>query len=405
MAFDALLLTPQACACGGRNFEPLLSLPAAPPCDAFLPDRSAARALARYPLDLCRCSSCGLVGLRQFVDPKALYSGYTYKTSNSPGLVEHFGRYAADLVAAHGLRAGDLVVDIGCNDGTLLRALTKHSVRVLGVEPSPVGVGTPGVPIVNDFFSSALAAALRREHGPAKVVTANNVMANILALADFLAGIGALLADDGVFVFETIDCQRLLDNVVVEMINHEHYYYFTVTALKTLLGKFGLHLVDVQPVGTKGGSFRCTAAKAGTTLSDAGLQPWIEKERDLGVERFVTRWRTAMASVADTLAQVAAGGRSIGGFGASAGTAILHSCLGPAADTIQVLVDDNASRHGLFAPGSGLEVVPPERYYAMKPAATLIYAWRFADQIIARHKPFLPEDHRFIVPLPDARVI
>lgn len=399
------LVTRSACACGSSDFEAVLSLPPSPAPDAYQKSREAALALPRYPLDLWRCLGCGLIQLRPVVRPDLFYANYLYATAHSPGLPEHFDAYAEDVVRRYDLRPGDLAIDIGCNDGTLLYALERRSLRVVGVEPSAVSRRATGLHVVNDYFSGPLARDLRAAHGAARLVAANNVLPNVLDLGDFFRGVADLLADDGVFVFEACYLPRILANAVVEMINHEHYYYFEVEVLRRLLPKFGLRMAAASVVATKGGSLRCVAVRLDSRIAgEPAPESLVAEERAKDVVLFEARWRRAMAAAGEAMEPRRAGGGPIAAFGAGAPTTILVACS-PFASRIELLADDNAERHGLFAPGSGIPVVSPDDWYARKPAATIVYAWRYAEAIIARHKKFLPRGHRFVIPLPEARIV
>jgi predicted TPR repeat methyltransferase len=200
------------------------------------------------------------------INPEILYGNYLYQTSISLGLVEHFRTYAEEVVRQVAPVPNALVLDIGSNDGSLLKAFKDHGLRVLGVDPAREiarKATESGVETIADFFTAKLAREIRKKHGPAAIITANNVFANIDHLADVAAGIRELLAQDGVFVFETSYLLDVLQKSLLETFFHEHLCYFSVRPLEAFFRRNGMELFDVKRVATKGGSIRGFAQLGG----------------------------------------------------------------------------------------------------------------------------------------------
>ena len=402
--------------CGSRDLHLVLGMTPTPPGDHYV--SAAARSVPQpaYPLDLVMCAACGLAQLADVVDPELLYRDYIYNTSISLGLVQHFDRYAESVVARLDTPGASLVVDIGSNDGTLLRAFAARGCRVLGVDPArdvARKATEAGLETLPAFFSSALGAELGRERGPASIVTANNVFANVDDLDDLVDGIRQLLAPDGVFVFETGYFPDLVRQRIIDNIYQEHLSYYSVKPLMRFFARHGLELVSVDHEPTKGGSIRGFVRFAGKGAGRPGAGVLHDLARDEtaggfdrpealrdfrdGVERLR---RDLIALVADLRAK----GRTVAGYGASVGvtTLLYYFDMG---GQLGFVVDDNPVRHGLFSPGQHIPVLPSDALYDRRPDDVLVLAWRYAEPILKRHEAFRRAGGRFIVPLPEIALI
>lgn len=384
------------------------------PCgDHYIPASRLAEVQPRYPMDVALCLDCALVQLPDVVNPELLYREYIYNTSISLGLSEHFDRYAAGLADRSGAAPGSLVVDIGSNDGTLLRSFKARRFKVLGVDPArdqARRANESGVPTENAFFTEALAHRLRAEHGPAAIVTANNVFANVDDLQDLAAGIRAILATDGVFAFETGYVVDLVRHSVIDNLYHEHLSYYSVIPLERFFSRAGLELVDVQHVETKGGSLRGMVQLAGgpRRVNRDAIERLAAEEREGGFDRpeayraFAARMEGVRQDLRRHLAAAKAQGQTVAGYGASVGVTTLLYYYG-LDETLSYLVDDNPARHGLFTPGHHLPVFPSEVLAERRPDWVLLLAWRYAEPILRRHEAYRRAGGRFLIPLPAVR--
>ena len=305
-------------------------------------------------------------------------------------------------------------MDLGSNDGTLLAAFKKCGMRVLGVEPArhiAARATANGIETVAEFFGPEVARKMAAQYGSAKLITANNVFANIDDIISWVAAINELLAEDGVFVFESCYLADLLQNMVFDFIYHEHLSAFSVRPIKALFERSGLKLAAVERIGTKGGSLRYFIQREGGPVADDGsVTALLAYEESMGLYRKETF--AAFAGKVDLLKQKTAGfldqlkreGKSIAGFGASiTGTTLIHHFgIGHHLD---YLVDDNTAKHGRFSPGLHLPVLPTSELYQRKPDYVLILAWRFADQFMGNHRAYLADGGRFIIPVPEFKVI
>lgn len=361
------------------------------------------------PLDLHRCASCGLLQLTTVVDPHLQYDSFMYETSVSLGLREHFGELAASLAPVLTGRREPLVVEIGSNDGTLLAYFQRAGARVLGIDPArriAQAASERGVPTIADFFSESLARAQRERLGPAAVVICNNTLANLDDLEDLVAGVRHLLADDGVFVFETQYGLDVLERRLLDVIYHEHLSYFTIAPLVPFFAARGLQLVDARRIWPKGGSIRVTVQKAG---GPHAVRPAVGEllalEAGAGLDgpgaaqAFAQAINGIRARLLDEVGRCRAAGQSVAAYGSSVGCAALINQfgLGP---HLSFVVDDTPFKTRLVGPGYDLPVLGREALAARMPALTLVLAWRYAGPIRDKNRAYLDAGGRFLVPLP-----
>lgn len=400
--------------CGASDLEVALSLAPTPIGDAYVPRQRLGEVQECFPLDVYLCRRCGHSQLLDVIDPTVLYADYIYVTSSSLGLVEHFESYANHVLARVNPPMGALVVDIGSNDGTLLRFFQQRGMHVLGVDPAreiAIRVGQSGIETLPDFFTADLGRKIRRERGPAAVVTANNVLANCDDLDDMIDGIHALLAPDGVFVFEVFYLVDLMQNVVFDFIYHEHLDYHTVKPLAAFFQRHGMELVDIERVSTKGGSLRGIVQVAGGPRSvSASIGTLLALEKDLAIHSVETfrAFSVQINGVRDRLLRLLRDlkeqGKMIAGYGASCSvtTLMYHFQL---FDLLDFVVDDNPAKQGLSTPGCHIPVFSPQLLYERRPDYVVILAWRYFEPIIRQHREFLAQGGHFIVPLPQVEVV
>jgi SAM-dependent methyltransferase len=401
--------------CGSTDLECVLPIRPSAIGDAFVAADQLSEVQETYPLDTYLCLRCGHLQNLDIVDPELLFKHYTYHTSSSLGLVEHFKRYAASVVDSLGLAADSLVVEIGSNDGSLLKAFQALGLKVVGVDPAQniaAEATAAGVPTVADFFSSALAKKIRAERGPAALVCANNVFAHADNLADIVDGIRAILAPDGVFVFEVSYVPDIIDNFVFDTIYHEHVSHHALIPLERFFGTLDMTLFDVERIASKGGSIRGFAQilSTGVRKRTPRMQQLMVNEELRGITRpkiyreFYEAIELRKQATLQYLDTTLASGKSVAGYGASTTTTTLlyHFELGP---RLSFIVDDNPAKQGLYSPGYHLPVYESSHLLKRRPDVVVIAAWTYADTIINRNREFLNGGGRFLVPLPELRVV
>jgi SAM-dependent methyltransferase len=400
--------------CAGSDLTLVLSLAPTPPANAFVTETDLSREQPVYPLDLYFCESCGHLQLLHVVDPRELFSNYVYVSGTSASFVRHFEEYAGHCAARFGLPAGGLVVDIGSNDGTLLRPFKAKGFKVLGVDPAEkiaAEATAGGIETICDFFTPALAAKVTAEHGPASLVTANNVFAHSDDLIGFTEGAKALLAPDGVFVFEVSYALDVFENTLFDTIYHEHVAYHTVAPLKRHFERHGMTLFAVEHMASHGGSIRCMAGLAdGPHAPDGSVAEAVDNERRLALDKSAT-WIDFAAKITDLgrqltalLSKIKSEGKTVAGFGAPAKATTLMYQFGIGPEVVDFIVDDSPLKQGLFTPGLHIPVVPSAQIYDKNPDYLIVLAWNFAEPIMETHKQYKAQGGQFIVPLPNLGV-
>ncbi len=414
--------------CDGKDLDLIMAFAPTPPGDAYIVEP---KHQPSYPLDLMTCRGCGAVQLADTVDPRLIYTDYIYTTSISKGLAEHFRAYEASVIERLKPPYGSLVVDVGSNDGTLLKAFRAHGYRVIGVDAAPAiceKAISDGIDTWCGYFGELYAKAISIGHGPAQIITANHIMANVADLHGFMDGVKWLLAPDGTFVFETGYWPSILQHRLIDTIEHEHIHYFAVAPLAQFFERHGLRLVSVELQPTKGGSLRGFVQHARARCSecdgrgeyldapsnaldgrsymtkchvchDGSVERLIAEEQQIDA-RYLRNWALGLdwlrsEIITHCIALKPRTERWVG-YGAAVGsTLLLHEFrLGEA---LSELWDDNASRYGRFSPGFHLPVVPPNHSQADR---IVILAWRYADAIVKAH----PEHAgKWILPLPHLR--
>jgi SAM-dependent methyltransferase len=375
----------------------------------YLPPARANEAVERFPLDLFLCRSCGHVQLFDVIDPERLFCNYVYKSATSPGLDEHFRRYAEHVVHKLSLPLEARVVDVGSNDGTLLRHFARQGMRVLGIDPAQdiaQGATEAGIPTLNAFMDEETARRVVADHGPVQLCTANNVFAHNDHLGAMAGAIAAMLANDGAFVFEVSYLLDTVEGLVFDFIYHEHLCYHSVKPMDAFLRHHGMQLFDVERVTSKGGSLRGFAQKLGGPRPvSPSVAEFVAREEAAGLydpatyQRYIDRVNQLRDQTLARLQACKAQGMTIAGYGASATVTTLlhHFRIGKLMD---FLVDDNPIRHGTVSPGFQVPVYHPEALYTSKPDLVVVLAWRFADAILRAQANYLRQGGTFLIPLP-----
>lgn len=400
--------------CDSEDFVLVMPIKPSPIGDAFVGSDKKDHDQPLIPLDLYQCQHCAHVQNLDIVNPDLLFRDYIFSTSNSAGLVEHFRRYADDVAKDFNLAFNSLILEIGSNDGTLLRFFKEKDMRIQGVDPAldiARQATESGIPTVPDFFTLKIALKIRREQGPAKLILANNVFAHADQLADITKGIAAMLDHDGVFVFEVSYLLDIIDNFVFDTVYHEHLSYHSIDPFIQFFSKHGLHLFDVKRNQSKGGSFRGFVQKAGGPQVERPIiKEMIEEEirRGLHHPKIFQDYEQKILACKDKVLQfvdrIRKQGKSVIGYGASTTTTTLiyHFEL---FDKLDYLVDDNSNKYGLYSPGCHLEVKPSSALYDEKPDIAIILAWQYAKPIIAKHTRYIENGARFVIPLPELKIV
>ena len=411
MSDHATLLTKRTTCryCGGGELWRFLSLGDQPPSNSFLRPEAVASEV-RYPLDVYLCRQCYLVQLLDVVSAQAIFDEYLYLSSASKALVQHYGRLAQTLSARFGLTGGDVVVDIGCNDGALLQGYTVPQLVRVGVEPSQVAAlaEQAGLHVVKKFFGPATAREITAAHGTARVVTATNVFAHVDSIGEFVDGLLILLAGNGVFVIESPYLIDLVEQALFDTIYHEHLCYLSLTPMVPFLARHGLEIFDVErvPFGASGPAIRVFVQPRGACHPITGsVRRMLAQEERWGVGN-QSRYEAFGASVAGIRQQLLAileelrrTGARIGGYGASAKGNTLLNYLGMNTDVIAYVAETNVKKQGFLTPGSHIPIISEEQFLERMPPYALLLSWNYLDFFLTQSN-YIRRGGRFVVPLP-----
>jgi len=400
--------------CSASGLEVFLSLGVMPLANSLLSEEALAVPEAQYPLDVAHCPSCSLVQILETVPPDQLFRDYLYFSSYSETVVEHARQLASRLVPERRLDASKRVVEIASNDGYLLQFFREAGVPVLGIEPA-VNIAKVarerGIPTVSEFFGEELARGLVAQGTRADVILGNNVLAHVPDVNGFVRGVRLLLKDDGIAMFEVPYVKEMIDRCEFDTIYHEHLAYYSLTSLVNLFERHGLVVTGVEQTSIHGGSLRVTAARRGAATRSAAVELLLDEESGWGVER-IDYYRAFSARVAalkdallSLLGRIKETGQRIAAYGAAAKGAVLLNYCRVGSETIDFVVDRSPHKQGRFLPGVHVPILPVERLLTDMPDYVLLLAWNVAGEVARQQKPYLQRGGRFILPVPEPRII
>jgi len=401
--------------CKNKKLEKILDLGKMPLANAFLNKNQISQKEISYPLRVVWCESCGLIQIDEIVPPEVLFKNYIYVSGTSEALRKHFEGLATEVVTNFKLNSESLVIDIGSNDGTLLKEFKKHGLKVLGVEPA-VNIAKiaeeNGIKTISNFFSVDIAKKIVRENGKAEVITATNVVAHTNDLDGLLKGVSYLLKDDGVFVIEVPYLVDLLENVEFDTIYHEHLSYFAVRPLKKFFGEHDFKIINVERVKIHGGTIRVFVSKKKSRYNiskNVNKLILLEKKKKMHevtvYKNFAGQVKKLKKDLVSLLQRLKSENKKVIGYGAAAkgNTLLNYYHIGP--ELIEFIADLNPMKQNKFTPGTNIPVYSPEQIYEAKPDYMLILAWNFADEIMKQQLKFKEMGGKFIILVPEVKIV
>jgi len=401
----------QACRSCGDELEVVLDLGLTPLANSLLKSEQLEEPEPRFPLRLAACRGCALAQLVETVPPEALFSDYPYFSSFSDTMVRSAAELTDRLVRERGLGPGSLALEVASNDGYLLRHYLAAGVPVLGVEPArniAAAAEAAGIPTLCEFFGREVGARLRAEGRLADTVHANNVVAHVPDINGLFAGFEAVLKPDGLLVIEVPHVLEMVQRLEFDTIYHEHVFYFSLLALQPVFERHGLRVLDVERLPIHGGSLRLFAGREGKPSPAVGQLAEEEAAAGAGSVAFYRNFRERVDQLGKRLREVLEGLRKdgrIAAYGASAKGSTLLNYFGIGRETIDFVADRSTVKQGLFTPGTHLPVVAPDVLLDLMPASVLLLTWNFADEILAQQREYRERGGRFIVPIPEPRLV
>lgn len=397
--------------CGSQSLSDLFSLEDSPLANEFVSEYELDVPQQKYPLHLNMCESCGHVQLGHEVSPDRMFSNYSYVSGTAKSFVKHFHDLADYLTQRFELQTGQFIVEIGSNDGTLLKRFIEREMLVLGVDPASNIVAMAnesGIPTQNDYFSRSVAENIKAESGLADLILANNVLAHTTQLLDITLGIKSLLAPNGVLVFEVSYLLDVVGKLLFDTIYHEHVSYHSVQPLQSFFLQHGLEVFDVELINTHGGSIRVFVQHAsGPRPISTSVESQIERENQAKLrsvntfsvmEHKINELRDRLLTM---LKKIDAKNQLICGFGAPAKATTLMHQFKLDSSIIKYIVDDSPLKQGLFTPGWHIPVVSRDYFKVMPPSHVVIFAWNFAEHLVKDIKSQFTQNISCIVPLPE----
>jgi SAM-dependent methyltransferase len=390
----------------------VVDLGLSPPSNALTAPDSLDRAETVFPLHAYVCERCFLVQVSLAADREELFRDYRYFSSYSTTWLAHAKAYAEEMMR-RGIGPGSKVVEVASNDGYLLQNFVARGVTVLGIEPASnvaaVAIAS-GVPTIDEFFGRALGERVRREFGAADLIAANNVLAHVPDVNDFIGGFAALLAPDGVATFEFPHLLRTVAGLQFDTIYHEHYSYLSLIALAPRFAAWDLEIVEVAELPTHGGSLRVFVAPRGSRPADPSVAAVLAAERAAGLDRietyadFGTRVARAKDDFVAFLIDAKRRGKRVAGYGAAAKATTLLNYAGVRADLIPFVADKSPHKQGRFIPGVRVPIAAPQRIRDEQPDYVVIFPWNVEAEIREELADVRAWGGRFVVAIPELRV-
>ena len=403
--------------CGAELTVPLIDLGTAPPSNAYLTEADLKKPEKWYPLRVLVCTDCWLVQTEDYAGREELFNeDYAYFSSVSSSWLAHAKRYVEAVVDRFELNAGSLVVELAANDGYLLQYVQERGIPCYGVEPTAStaqAARTKGLTIIEEFFGANLADRLTSERGQADLVIANNVLAHVPDINDFVTGISKLLKPSGVATFEFPHLLNLIEQRQFDTIYHEHYSYLSLTAVHRIFSTNGLEILDVEEIPTHGGSLQVFAQRRDTKLqaTSSNVDALLQKELDQGLlsAAYYAGFQEKVNYIKDDflvfLLKAKREGKVAAAYGAAAKGNTLLNYAGIRSDLISFVVDRSPGKQDKFMPGSRIPIFSEDFLKKIMPDYICILPWNLKSEITAQLDYIKEWGGSFVLAIPELSVI
>lgn len=402
--------------CGSELSMPLVDLGSAPPSNAYLTEQSLHAPEKWFPLRVLVCEQCWLAQTEDFSQAHELFDAdYAYFSGFSSSWLAHSERYVVDMVTRFGLNAASHVVEVAANDGYLLQYVQARGIPCTGIEPTAstaAAARAKGIDILQDFFGVKLADALVAQGRQADLTAANNVLAHVPDINDFVAGFARLLKPQGIATFEFPHLLRLIAENQFDTIYHEHFSYLSLTAVERIFTANGLTVFDVEEHPTHGGSLRVFAQRGdrGRLPRASSVDAQLAREDDAGLQAldgyagFQDRTNRVKDDFLTFLLQAKRDGKRVAAYGAAAKGNTLMNYAGIRPDLIAYVVDRNPAKQNKFMPGSRIAIVDEAHLQADKPNYVVILPWNLKTEVMAQLAYIRAWGAQFVTAVPEIAI-
>lgn len=403
--------------CGSSLDFTFLDLGSAPPSNSYLTDQTLFSPEMWFPLRILVCENCWLVQTEDFADREVFFNNdYAYFSSFSTSWLEHSKKYVNDMISRFALDRSSLAVEIACNDGYLLQYVKEAGIRCFGVEPASgtaKAAAQRGIDVVESFFGRKIAEKLVKVKGAADLVTANNVLAHVPDINDFVSGFTCLLKPDGVATFEFPHILRMVTGNQFDTAYHEHYSYLSLTAVSHIFTDNGLSIFDVEEIPTHGGSLRVFAQRtdSGNKAVTMNVQLILDIESCAGVSSrifysdFQSKAEKVKNDLLSFLIESKKHGLKVSAYGAAAKGNTLLNFAGVRPDLLSCVVDRNPVKQGRYMPGSRIPIVSGDLLKSYRPDFLLLLPWNLRDELVGQLSHVTEWGCRFVVAVPELEII
>lgn len=402
--------------CHSKRLYKFLDLGKQPIPNGFRKNEDLGKHEAKYELACLFCENCGLVQLSIVVDPEKMFKNYVYAASSTKMMVNNFSSLAHEACTEKKLDESSLAVDVGSNDGSLLTFFKSYDCKVVGIDPAENIAKVAelnGIPTEIAYFNDTIAKKVRKKYGRADVICATNVVAHTNDLYGVFRGVDTLLKEDGIFITEFPYLPDLIEKLEFDTIYHEHLSYFALGPWKYLVEKCGYEICDVRRLSILGGSIRLThrRKKGQRNPAKKTIEYLLNIEKQKGLydkktyDIFAGKVNSLKNEFNELIDSLKKDGRRIAGYGAAAKANVLTNFFGIGSDKIDFIVDGTPFKQGLFTPGMNIPVYAEGHLQKKMPDYAIIFAWNFLDEILEKQEAYLAGGGRFIIPLPEIKII
>lgn len=396
-----------------NTYDPFISFGRMPIANGFLTSEEFAEEYF-YELKVGFCTKCTMVQLVEQPDRDMMFhNNYAYFSSISSKMAAHFRDFAKLVMASYLRDKNPFVVEIGSNDGIMLRHFADRGIRHLGVEPSgnvAQVAREKGVETLSEFFEETVAEHIKAERGQADVIVAANVMCHIPYLDSVVKGVSRLLKPQGMFIFEDPYLGDIIEITSYDQIYDEHVFYFSVTSVQYLFNMYGMQVVEIMPQIVHGGSMRYIIAHKGVFPVSANVESQIHKEEKLGLHKkemfddFRLNVERSRDGLAQTLTNLKKQGKRVVGYGATSKSTTVTNYCGITPDLVEFISDTTPTKQGKYSPGTHIPIKPYEEFCSKYPDVALLFAWNHGEEIMGKEKKFTSAGGEWLVYVPEVRI-